>query len=236
MAQHSRKEEGVSIRAPAAGFRVRQLPAAFLLHFDAVASVSRAAADLLRLCAFLHPDAIPEEIFAKGATELGPNLSVIAADPLKLNEAFAEILKYSLLRRDADAKTLGIHRLVQAVIQDGLTGEEKRQWAERAVRVVNRTFPSPEFANWPQCERLLPQALACASLVETYRFQFSEAAYLLNQAGYYLDDRARSSEVAREFEDLALLLRDMRRTADAEVLEARAQAIRAAHAKHNPSK
>ena len=215
---------------------MRQLPAAFLLHFDAVASVSRAAADLLRLCAFLHPDAIPEEIFAKGATELGPNLSVIAADPLKLNAAFAKILKYSLLRRDADAKTLSIHRLVQAVIQDGLTGEEKRQWAERAVRAVDQGFPSPEFSNWAQCERLVPQALACASLVLTYSFEFKEALRLFRAAHVYLDDRARSSEVAREFEDLALLLRDMRRTADAEVLEAEAQAIRAAHAKDSSPK
>ena len=136
----------------------------FALSFEKVASASPAAADLLRLCAFLHPDAIPEEIFTEGAAELGPNLSPIAADPLKLNAAFAEILKYSLLRRDADAKTLGIHRLVQEVIQDGLTKEEKRQWAERAVRAVNQAFPFVQFANWAQCERLVPQALACASL------------------------------------------------------------------------
>ncbi|MGD0009424.1 MAG: FxSxx-COOH system tetratricopeptide repeat protein [Terriglobia bacterium] len=166
----------------------------FALSFERVASASHAAADLLRLCAFLHPDAIPEEIFTKGAVELGPNLGPIAADPLKLDAAFAEILKYSLLRRDADAKTLGIHRLVQAVIQDGLTKEEKGQWAERAVRAVNSAFPSPEFANWAQCERLVPQALACTSLVEGYAFEFSEVARLLNSAGYYLHRRARFSD------------------------------------------
>jgi ABC-type phosphate/phosphonate transport system ATPase subunit len=166
----------------------------FALSFEKVAMASAAAADLLRLCAFLHPDAIPEEIFTEGAAELGLNLSTVAGDPLKLDAAFAETLKYSLLRRDAQAKALGIHRLVQAVIQDGLTEEEKRQWAERAVRAVNRAFPSPEFANWAQCERLVPQALACASLVETYLFEFEEAASLLNDAGYYLDDRARFSD------------------------------------------
>jgi tetratricopeptide (TPR) repeat protein len=258
MAQHSRKEEGVSIRAPAAGFRVRQPPAAFLLHFDAVASVSRAAADLLRLCAFLHPDAIPEEIFSAGAAELGPNLSATAADPFKLDEAFAQILKYSLLRRDAEAKMLRIHRLVQAVIQDGLTEEEKRQWAQRTVRAVNRAFPVVEFANWPQCDRLLPQASVCAALVETYLFEFKEAARLLNRAGDYFHRRARfpdaeplyqralairekvlgpdHSDLATVFENYAALLREMKRGAAAREMEARAQAIRAAHAKHNPPK
>ncbi len=166
----------------------------FALSFEKVAGASHAAADLLRFCAFLHPDAIPEEIFTKGAAALGPNLSAVAADPLKLDAAFAEILKYSLLRRDADAKTLGVHRLAQAVIQDGMTKQEKRQWAERAVRAVNGAFPSPEFANWAQCERLVSQALACALLIEAHGFEFKGAARLLGQAGCYLDDRARFSE------------------------------------------
>jgi hypothetical protein len=166
----------------------------FALSFERVATASPAAADLLRFCAFLHPDAIPEEIFTKGAAELGANLGPIAADSLNLDAAFAEILKYSLLRRDADAKALGIHRLVQGVIQDGLTKEEESQWAERAVRAVNRAFPFVEFANWAECERLVPQALACASLIEADAFDFEAAAHLLNQAGCYLHERARFSD------------------------------------------
>ena len=134
------------------------------------------------------------KIFTTGAAELGPNPGPIARDPLKLNAACAEILKYSLLRRDADAKTLGIHRLVQEVIQDGLTKEEKGQWAERAVRAANGAFPAPEFANWAQCERLVPQALACASLVEAYGFDFEAAGRLLGGGGYYLYQRGRYYE------------------------------------------
>ncbi|HXX21851.1 MAG TPA: tetratricopeptide repeat protein [Terriglobia bacterium] len=219
----------------------------FALSFDKVASASPAAADLLRLCAFLHPDAIPEEIFTEGAPELGPNLSPVAADPLKLNEALAEILKYSLLRRDPEAKTLGIHRLVQVVIQDGLTEEEKRQWAEPVVRAVNQAFPSVEFANWAQCERLVPQALACALLIPAYGFDIEEAGRLLNQAGLYLNGRARFSSaeplyrralaiaekalgpdhphVATSLNNLAVLYKTLGRYAEAEALFRRALAI-----------
>jgi tetratricopeptide (TPR) repeat protein len=179
----------------------------FALSFERVASASPAAADLLRLCAFLHPDAIPEEIFTEGAAELGPNLSAAAADPLKLNAAFAEILKYSLLRRDVDAKTLGIHRLVQEVIQDGLTKKQKQQWAERAVRAVEQAFPPVDFATWAQCERLVPQALASASLIGAYGFESKEAARLLNQAGYYLCKRARFPD-AEPLYQRALALRE----------------------------
>jgi tetratricopeptide (TPR) repeat protein len=178
----------------------------FALSSERVATASPAAADLLRFCAFLYPDAIPEEIFTKGAAELGPNLSPIAADPLMLDAAFAEILKYSLVRRNADTKTLGIHRLVQEVIENGLTEEEKGQWAERAVRAVNQAFPLVEFANWAQCERLAPQALACAALVEAYGFEFEEAGRLLNEAGRYLTERARFSDAEPLFQR-ALALR-----------------------------
>jgi tetratricopeptide (TPR) repeat protein len=229
----------------------------FALSFERVASASPAAADLLRLCAFLHPDAIPEEIFTHGATELGPNLSAIAAEPLELDAACAEILKYSLLRRDAATKTLGVHRLVQVVIQDGLTQEEKRQWAERAVRAVNRAFPSSDFPNWAQCERLVPQALACASLVRTYAFEFRAAARLLNNTGYYLCERARFSDagpplrgalaiferalgpedpdVATSLNNLAELYHALGRYAEAEPLHQRALAIRErAQGSHHP--
>ena len=112
----------------------------YALSFERVASASPAAADLLRVCAFLHPDAIPQEIFSEGAAELGPGLGPVARDPLKLDAAFVQILKYSLLRRDADAKTLGIHRLVQEVIRDGLTTEEK-------ARAGRRGGGEPAFPN-----------------------------------------------------------------------------------------
>jgi tetratricopeptide (TPR) repeat protein len=202
-----RRAELLSMRGGSSPPHPESVATTFALSFERVAGASHAAADLLRVCAFLHPDAIPEEIFTEGAVELGPNLSPIAVDPLKLNAAFAEILKYSLLRRDADAKALGIHRLVQEVIQDGLTKEEKGQWAERAVRAVNQAFPSVEFANWDQCERLAPQALVCASLIEAHGFESEEAARLLDLAGYYLNDRARFSEAERLFQR-ALAIRE----------------------------
>jgi len=40
------------------------------LSFQQVEQANPAAADLLRLCSFLDPDAIPEEIITEGASEL----------------------------------------------------------------------------------------------------------------------------------------------------------------------
>jgi len=43
----------------------------FLLSFEKVQQANPAAAYLLRLCSFLHPDAIPEAILMEGAAEQG---------------------------------------------------------------------------------------------------------------------------------------------------------------------
>jgi tetratricopeptide (TPR) repeat protein len=162
----------------------------FSLAFDKTAADSAAAGDLVRLCAFLAPDAIPEEIFTKGAAELGENLGLAVANPL----AFANVLKaatrFSLLDRDTENKTLDIHRLVQTVVQAGMSGTERLQWAERAVRAVERAFPQVEFANWGLCQRLLSHARACGKLIDSLGFEFREAARLLNQTAYYLRERA----------------------------------------------
>src|SRR5947209_16250197 len=148
------------------------------LSFQKVEQANPAAADLLRLCAFLSPDAIPEEIITEGADELGPNLQPVASDPVELDAAIEELRRYSLMRRDPEAQTLTVHRLVQAVLKDEMDEETQRQWAERAVRAVNSAFPDVEYETWPECERLLLHARVCAELIEHWKMAFPEAAEL----------------------------------------------------------
>src|SRR3989440_162250 len=164
------------------------------LSFQKVEQVDPAAADLLRLCAFLSPDILPEEIITEGAAELGPALASIASDPFKLNEAIEALQKFSLVRRDPFAKALSIHRLVQAVLRDGLDNHAQGTWAERTVRAVNCVFPIVEFETWPRCQRYLPQAQVCAALIEQWAMAFPEAAQLLSRAGSYLIERAQYAE------------------------------------------
>ena len=159
------------------------------LSFGQVEQANPAAADLLRLCAFLHPDAIPEIILTEGATQLGPVLSQVAADPLLLNRAIQVLRRYSLVKRDPEARLLNLHRLVQVVLKESLDLQAQRQWAEHSVRVVNRAFPEVEFASWERCEFCLPHALIGAQLIEQYSFTFREATRLLHVAGVYLRDR-----------------------------------------------
>jgi len=169
--------------------------ATWSLSFEKVEKANPAAAELLCFCAFLHPDAIPEEIITEGASELSPLLQPVADNPIQLNKAIGELLKYSLIRRDPKTKMLTVHRLVQAVLKDGMGEEEQRQWAERTVLAVNRAFPDPsDFTMWNLCERCLPHAQTCALLIDQWDITSEEAALLLNQAGYFLKQRARYAE------------------------------------------
>jgi hypothetical protein len=82
----------------------------FSLAFEKVARTSAAAADLVRLCAFLAPDTIPEVIFTKGAADLGEHLSAVASDPFAFAQALKEAGRFSPVVRDADKRALYIHR------------------------------------------------------------------------------------------------------------------------------
>src|SRR5205807_10299868 len=65
------------------------------LSFQKVEQTNPAAAELLRLYAFLAPDRIPEELITGGAAYWPPLLQQAASDPDGFNEMIAELLKYS---------------------------------------------------------------------------------------------------------------------------------------------
>lgn len=157
----------------------------FLLSFEKVQRVNPAAAELLRFCAFLHPDAIPEEIITAGAPDLGPVLQSIGTNSCGLDIAISVLRKFSLLRRNPETKTLSIHRLVQMVLKGGMDEETQRQWAERTVRAVNCVFPVVEITTLQCYQRYVPSAQICAVLIEDWRMVSTKAAELLHRVGEY---------------------------------------------------
>lgn len=225
---------------PVSGEYPESVATTWALNLREVEQVA-AAADLLRLSAFLSPDRIPLELLARGTEELGPELSKaladVADDPLLIDETLEPLFRYSLIRRDLSSRTFSVHRIMQAVLLNGMPPEEQKVWAERAVRAVNASFPEPRHENWERCERFAQHALACADLIEKWDFEFDEAIRLLVEAGRYLRKRALYSEaatlkrqtleirertlgaehplVARSLLDLARLLRDQGRYEDA---------------------
>src|SRR5260370_258945 len=168
----------------------KPVAATWSLSFQQMEQESAAAADLLRLLAFLDPEAIPEEIMTLSAAELGLALGMVASDPLEVDTIFELLLRYSLIRRNPEVKFLSIHRLVQAVLKDGMDRDTQRLWAERTIRAVNRAFPDVELQTWERCQRCIPHVYISVTYIEEYALAFPEAARLFNEAATYLVVRA----------------------------------------------
>lgn len=167
------------------------------LSLQKVRQANPAAAELLRLCAFLAPDKIPEELIRDGAKYWNATLKQAATDLFAFNQMIAELLKFSLVKRLVETQTLSIHRLVQAVQMDMIEPQMQREWAERVVRAVNAVFPKDptDLAVWPQCLRYLDQVQRCHTFIEQYTLPLIEAANLLYRTGLYLDGRMVGGEI-----------------------------------------
>lgn len=163
------------------------------LSFHRIEQTNPAAAELLRLCAFLAPDHIPEELLKEGAPHWPLALQQATGDLFAFNQMLETLLTFSLVKRQKDEQMLSIHRLVQVVQMDTMPLEEQRWWAEHVVCAVHALFPrapKEEIATWPQCLRYLEQVQVCETLIQQHTLVLPEAADLLNRAGIYLCERA----------------------------------------------
>jgi len=181
------------------------------LSFQQVEQQSPAAAELLRLCAFLAPDAIPEELLARGAAELGAVLGSAVTDPFQLNAALEVLRRYSLLRRDRGTHLLSIHRLVQAVLKESMDQQTQCAWAERTVRAINAAFPEADAGTGANqqdyLQEYLPHVQECATLIKEHQLHFPEAARLLYQAGAFLHGHGFYLQ-SQSLHELALAIRE----------------------------
>ena len=248
-----RRLELLEKRLPVIGDYKKTVATTWAMNFAEVEKVP-ASADLLRLSAFFSPAMIPLELLEQGKAEVGEplasQLQAAAEDPVVLDELLKPLTDYSLIRRNIAARSYSIHPLVQEVVRANMATDPdaQRSWAERIVRIVSAAFPDPEFPKWPDCERLLSQALLCAGYITAHNFEFPSAATLLRNAGFYLHQRAQLVEAeslyqhslairekscgsehpdtAESLSKLAWLYKDQGKYAKAETLDERALEIR----------
>ncbi len=140
-----------------------------------------AAFALLQLCAFLAPDAIPEEIFSNGAPALGSDLEPLVSNPFRFDLAMIILRQYSLLNREVKGKEevprFSMHRIMQDIIRDEMSEDAQRQWAERAVRAVSLSLSAGSDPTMMQ-----PHVRHCLPLIERWGMKFSEAEHVQEYA------------------------------------------------------
>lgn len=169
-----------------------------------------AAEDLLAVCGFLAPEDIPRSLLVKHATVLPKRLRQAVTDRLTYDQVLGALGRYGLVTVTRDS--LAVHRLVQAVIREGLDQQARRQWARAAVRLVSAAFPDDtgyEVQAWPTCTRLLPHALTTIDHASTLGADPAATAGLLTKAGHYLWGRTELRQ-ARQLLEHALAIREAR--------------------------
>ncbi|HEU5374964.1 MAG TPA: helix-turn-helix domain-containing protein [Ktedonobacteraceae bacterium] len=181
-------------RGASGGDHPHSVAATFKLSYQRVIQEQPLAAYLLCLCVFLCEEGIPEELFAADATQLGLTCNPLVADlfitnPYRLDLAIATLRNLSLVKRHPETKTLSIHPLVQAVLQDAMNEKEHILWQQRVIKLLNIHFPEATPATWNQCERFLPHVLPY-SIDPSPQLYSQELGQLLQKAANYLHARA----------------------------------------------
>lgn len=173
--------------------------ATFQLSSEQAQREQQAAADLLRVCAVLHAEQIPEELFVAGAAHLGPDVAALGADAAHFDQAVAVLRRLSLVQRQAQIHTLSLHRLVQAVLRESMSEQEQGVWLKRVIAALNATFPEVTPRTWRQCERLLPHVLTVAAAIPESA-EDQDLAEALQKAAHYLHDRGRYAQAEPSYQ------------------------------------
>jgi tetratricopeptide (TPR) repeat protein len=162
------------------------------------------AVELLEVCAFLGPEEIPRELFSQALDPPPDELAVLAGDSFTVDEAVAGLRRFGLVK--ADEQVLTVHRLVQAVVRDGLDPEVRQRRLQTAERLVLASFPDhPDVAVWPTAARLLPHAIAVTDHANAQGTNSALTGRLLNRTASYLRRRAQFTQ-ARALLERALTI------------------------------
>ena len=219
--------------------------ATFRTAIEAVDARKAGASTLMRVAGWLAPDAIPREVFTQSPALYSEALAILAADEDRLDETLSALDRASLIRYSPATLSFAMHRLVQAAARS----VDDRDGLRSAVRVLEAAFPKVEIPSWTRCARLISHALRVNAAVdddEALTFG-DELARLCNHAGFYVRARGhfRAAEplfrralriaeathgpdhplLADRLGNLAVVLHDTKRLAEAEQLARRALII-----------
>jgi len=169
------------------------------ISFQAVAAQSPASITLLNLLAFFAPEPIPREIIL--TKDEGRTTNELRSTQYALDQAVIPLRRYSLIQ--ATPETLAMHRLVQMIVRDRLSDDERKTFAHAALHAVNDAFPgdiTTNPASWATCARLAAHARAVTEEAERLGIAPEATARLLNQLGLYLQARAEFADARTCFE------------------------------------
>jgi tetratricopeptide (TPR) repeat protein len=137
------------------------MTAAWKLSVDALSDRLPQALEVLRCCAFFGPEPIPRNVFRRGVKEeTGTPVAQVFANPITMARAIGELARYALVT--LDGSSVKVHRLIQALLRDELTEQERAAYRAEAHLILAGAAPAnPDDAqSWPRFRDLLPHVNA----------------------------------------------------------------------------
>jgi hypothetical protein len=182
----------------------KSVAAAWNLSLDKLGASNPAALRVLQVCAFFAPEPIPRSMFANArGVSVEPDLDRALHDRLRLNEAIRDINRYSLARIDHRINSIQMHRLVQAVLINQMSEEERATMRHGAHLLLAANDPlTPDAAeHWPKYGQLYPHVVA-SQATNCSDSAVRELALNMTQFLYFWGEVRASCEMSQQVYDI----------------------------------
>jgi len=113
----------------------------WFMSFSVVRKEHPQAAELFQILSFLNPDGILIEFLQSGVDAFPDRLQQAISSRPNLSKYLIELEKFSLLKWNRQTKMVVIHRLVQTVIRDEMSEEERKTIWTTVVDICDEAFP-----------------------------------------------------------------------------------------------
>jgi tetratricopeptide (TPR) repeat protein len=150
--------------------REMQYPAAVAATYERTFErLSIGARALLRLAGLLAPELIPTAMFEEGSEIVSEAMKILDEDTeaeFDCKEALSELAAYSMITREEGGFT--VHRIVQEVVRGRIGQDERRDWIEKALRIVDDYAPTESYdvRTWPVMDVVRPHAEVIARVAD----------------------------------------------------------------------
>jgi hypothetical protein len=121
------------------------------------------ATELLRFCAFFGPEPIPRDVFRRGTQVTETRVSDLIAKPILLARVIRELGRFALVK--IDGRTIGVHRLIQALLRDELNLDEQAAYRHEVHLILTAAAPNDPDDDelWPRFAELVAHVAAPAT-------------------------------------------------------------------------
>ncbi|KAF2191377.1 TPR-like protein [Zopfia rhizophila CBS 207.26] len=122
-------------------YYMRGLRTAWDMSFTALESKSSDAAVLFGVLCLMAPDDIPSALFHPLKRESLPSRLSFCTDSWSFGEACLVLLRISLVKKNGDANTFFVHRVIQAEYLQRATIDRRSEYLTLAIRLICAAFP-----------------------------------------------------------------------------------------------